>query len=265
MADWVKDLFDTPKLPSPSEETMEKIISKKLWKKYQQQLTKEAAEFWGAQKLPPPASTKSLSEIIKEGLAKVALGQEVSVDIETPLPEKTEPVGPKIVSFSNPSGPQLTFFGKKWAPDMWTFGNAKYWIDWAQAISREYGYHACLGGSILNKGHSSKDLDLYFLPLNNTKQYPATDPLGLLEKLRQTFGPLEPIGSRYCPDSELPYVYKGKAIITSTITSLGTTSSQRIDFFIMGTQAHLDLIKGALPESVELGQDQIQHFKKNKS
>ena len=35
-----------------------------------------------------------------------------------------------------------------------------------QPQMRQFGYHLCLGGGVLNNGWSEKDLDLYFLPLS---------------------------------------------------------------------------------------------------
>ena len=49
----------------------------------------------------------------------------------------------------------------------WTFHTASYKIKECQELSRKFNFHLCLGGSVLNKGKSSKDLDLYILPLSN--------------------------------------------------------------------------------------------------
>lgn len=48
---------------------------------------------------------------------------------------------------------------------MWTLDNALKLIRETQETAKGFGYHICLGGSVLNKGESIKDLDLYFIPL----------------------------------------------------------------------------------------------------
>ncbi len=45
----------------------------------------------------------------------------------------------------------------------WTLEEALILVRALQPTAWQYGYHLCLGGGVLNKGVSSKDLDLYFL------------------------------------------------------------------------------------------------------
>ena len=49
---------------------------------------------------------------------------------------------------------------------MWTLEQGRAEIQRVQSPSRKFGYHVCLGGSVLNAGESSKDLAVYFLPLD---------------------------------------------------------------------------------------------------
>jgi len=49
----------------------------------------------------------------------------------------------------------------------WTLKEATELIAAQQPTAKEHGYHICLGGGVLNKGESEKDLDLYFLPMEN--------------------------------------------------------------------------------------------------
>lgn len=50
---------------------------------------------------------------------------------------------------------------------MWTIEQALELIRLMQPEARKRSYHICLGGGVLNKGVSEKDLDLYFHPLCN--------------------------------------------------------------------------------------------------
>ena len=51
----------------------------------------------------------------------------------------------------------------------WILDEALPLIRALQPLTRQYGYHLCLGGGVLNKGESKKDLDLYFLTLDSGK------------------------------------------------------------------------------------------------
>lgn len=64
-----------------------------------------------------------------------------------------------------------------------------------QQDCRAFGYHVAMGGSVLNTGRSEKDVDLYFLPLENGK--PREDGK-LVDYLVQLWGGnFEQIGSEY--------------------------------------------------------------------
>lgn len=47
----------------------------------------------------------------------------------------------------------------------WTMRTALQLIRKLQPVTRDFNLHLCLGGGVLNKGRSEKDLDLFFLPL----------------------------------------------------------------------------------------------------
>jgi hypothetical protein len=67
---------------------------------------------------------------------------------------------------------------------MWELDNGLKLIRALQEETRAYGYHLCLGGSVLNFGESGKDIDLYFLPMNNSEYDESPEKLILwLEKL----------------------------------------------------------------------------------
>lgn len=69
---------------------------------------------------------------------------------------------------------------------MWTFKDAQELIVGLQPEAKKHGYHVALGGGVLNKGESTKDLDLYFLPLDNAT-YPSNE-IGLCMWLGSLFG-----------------------------------------------------------------------------
>lgn len=66
---------------------------------------------------------------------------------------------------------------------MWTLDEALNLIRALQPSTRKFNYHLCLGGGVLNKGGSQKDLDLYFLPLGTSSEKDADDLQGYLESL----------------------------------------------------------------------------------
>ena len=77
----------------------------------------------------------------------------------------------------------------------WTLDDGVKLVRALQGRTREYGYHLTLGGSVVNKGESEKDVDLYFLPMNNSKI--KEDPNGLVSWLEGLWGNSEPIGNEY--------------------------------------------------------------------
>lgn len=96
----------------------------------------------------------------------------------------------------------------------WTLDEALQLIRALQPLTRKYGYHLCLGGGVLNKGESKKDLDLYFLTLDSSKSEPAklvpflTSMWGIGTDLRNGY-PIEE-GSPY--KFKLKYNYNGLRI-----------------------------------------------------
>jgi hypothetical protein len=82
---------------------------------------------------------------------------------------------------------------------MWTLDEALEVIRALQPITRDYSYHLALGGGVLNKGTSDKDLDLYFLPLDNGSE---TKPNELAAYLDEIWGVGEPIGGEGYQDME---------------------------------------------------------------
>ena len=76
---------------------------------------------------------------------------------------------------------------------MWTKVDAETEVAKVQMPARVFGFHVALGGGVLNNGESLKDLDLYFLPLDDVNTAPEVDEL--VAFLETQWGPSEPISS----------------------------------------------------------------------
>jgi len=81
----------------------------------------------------------------------------------------------------------------------WTLDEGLSLVRALQKDSRKFNYHIALGGGVLNKGTSDKDLDLYFMALDNGK---PTNIDGLIEWLTGMWGSPQDIGSGYGPSVE---------------------------------------------------------------
>ena len=151
------------------------------------------------------------------------------------------------------------------AQPMWTFNNALPYISELQPRVKKCGYHLCLGGGVLNKGKSNKDLDLYFLPLDNDDF--VVDSHALLLRVQSYFGgvKIEPIGLPYEAEFKVPYIFKGKFYYTP----FGSAQALRIDIFVMGNKSHREGVRffltgNAQGEEVTLQGEQIVHYSKKK-
>jgi hypothetical protein len=78
---------------------------------------------------------------------------------------------------------------------MWTLKDALELIKILQPESRKFGFHLTLGGGVLNKGESTKDLDLYFISLVNKNNPHKTEEL--VEWLTSLWGKPSKIGDNY--------------------------------------------------------------------
>lgn len=90
-----------------------------------------------------------------------------------------------------------------------------------EVIRKSFYYHVTLGGGILNKGESEKDLDLFFLCLNGTNGEKREE---LRTYLYMRFNSLTPLrdSSDYQVDAFWHYTYMEK----------GTWEGKRVDIFI---------------------------------
>lgn len=58
--------------------------------------------------------------------------------------------------------------------EVWNIEDGLRLVRALQPECRRFGYHLALGGGVLNNGRSYKDIDLYFLPLDNPKESPTS-------------------------------------------------------------------------------------------
>ena len=104
----------------------------------------------------------------------------------------------------------------------WTLDEGRCEIQRVQSGSRAYGYHVALGGGVLNTGSSRKDLDLYFLPLDNDTSKPNSG--SLVQWLETLWGKSEPINDpNYGPSDYYTQKLKFMPLV-----------SKRIDVFVIG-------------------------------
>lgn len=105
-------------------------------------------------------------------------------------------------------------------PVMWTYEEGQAEVLRVQLAVRAFGYHVAMGGGVLNNGTSSKDLDLYFLPMDNDAFTP--DAVQLQAYLEDQWGVSEPISDpAYGPSA----YYRLK---------LKFNQPKRIDVFVIG-------------------------------
>jgi hypothetical protein len=66
---------------------------------------------------------------------------------------------------------------------MWTLDNGLALVRAIQPKIRQFNYHVAIGGGVVNRGFSTKDLDLYFLPMQDAQS------IALRAYLVTCFGP----------------------------------------------------------------------------
>lgn len=95
---------------------------------------------------------------------------------------------------------------------LWTLADALTVVRTLQPQLHARWWHVALGGGVLNRGSSAKDLDLYFLPFNG-----ATTE-AILPFLVEQWGEAKPLsGGDYPPDALFPvrckfFIQDGKRI-----------------------------------------------------
>jgi hypothetical protein len=78
---------------------------------------------------------------------------------------------------------------------MWELKDGLDLVRAIQSRTREFGYHVALGGGVLNRGGSDKDIDLYFHPMCNPDL--KEDSAGLMNFLMSIWGKAEDIDKDY--------------------------------------------------------------------
>lgn len=112
---------------------------------------------------------------------------------------------------------------------MWTFENAIRVIRALQPATREFNYHLALGGGVLNKSYSNKDLDLYFLPMGGFGSKSKEDPDGMLAFLERLWGKSTPLTKEYYGNGISHYK---RAVKFARYGGEDKKTVQRIDCFI---------------------------------
>lgn len=133
--------------------------------------------------------------------------------------------------------------------NMWTLSEARVLINALQPHAKELGFHVCLGGGVLNAGLSKKDLDLYFLPMDNGKI--AASSAKLMAFLEDTWGKSKPMfnprklslddqitfhldahGRRHVVEEKADYPEEKNSVYS--VKRKFTYSGLRVDVFILG-------------------------------
>ena len=111
---------------------------------------------------------------------------------------------------------------------MWTLNEALELIRRLQPGANAANFHIALGGSVLNNGQSSKDLDLYFLPLedesNHPDDYKITEIANIMSMM---FGYSGNYGQ------EMGESYEGLRTSYRQKLTYNTRDNRRIDIFIV--------------------------------
>lgn len=111
---------------------------------------------------------------------------------------------------------------------MWTLDQALELVRRIQSVIKKYNYHVALGGGVLNRGTSTKDLDLYFLPINSLELPPRLDDLRTY--LTTEFGQELALGGHTTfDDGDSPYPPEPEFQIRATYFPQG----KRIDAFFI--------------------------------
>lgn len=90
---------------------------------------------------------------------------------------------------------------------MWDIDSGLTVVRLLQQDIRKFGYHVAVGGGVVNKGFSNKDLDLYFLPMNGLGRGKPSDPMRLHAYLEKLWGPSQPLGSYEYGEKDMQPVY----------------------------------------------------------
>lgn len=116
----------------------------------------------------------------------------------------------------------------KLKPVVWTLEQGLALVRELQPQTRTFNYHLALGGGVLNAGESRKDLDLYFLPMDDRDNASPDDADALRQWLDTMWAQernLAQCNDEY-PDPPVATAYKHKL-------EYKDAAGARIDAFIL--------------------------------
>lgn len=109
---------------------------------------------------------------------------------------------------------------------MWEINAGINMVRVLQEPVRAYNYHIAIGGGVINKGFSEKDLDLYFLPMGGFNKDRKSDPDGLIKFLEALWNTkAKSLGEDYGYDEKNEHSIYKKAVKFMR-------GSERIDCFV---------------------------------
>jgi len=111
---------------------------------------------------------------------------------------------------------------------MWALNEALALIRRIQPLVRPFNYHLAIGGGVLNKGYSTKDLDLYCIPFS--ERGPDSD--GLRAFFVTEFGPEFTLGGPNVDPVDTDKAYEPEPMWVNGRYTYWLDGSHRIDIFI---------------------------------
>jgi hypothetical protein len=115
---------------------------------------------------------------------------------------------------------------------MWQLDLALRVVRVLQSQTRQFGYHLTLGGGVLNKGESQKDLDLYFLPMGGFDGKKKHDPDAMLKYLESLWGASKPLAQNGGYEYEETSKFYKHAVQFTRWGGAKRDVPQRVDCFI---------------------------------
>ena len=143
--------------------------------------------------------------------------------------------------------------------EKWTLEEGLKIVRALQKGTRKFNYHLCIGGGVVNKGESYKDLDLFFLPLDNGTKPKAEELKSWLEDMWGKPSDLTDGYSRvvyFSPEAN-NFVYENGEIVSNDEPlsvyryklKFQRSEHERIDVFILAGQ---EKANGTRSESQEV-------------
>lgn len=122
----------------------------------------------------------------------------------------------------------------------WSLKSGLELVRLLQPDTRKFNYHLTLGGGVLNKGLSKKDIDLFFLPMDNGV---PPEPDKLLDWLASMWGDGEKLGIKKKLGDD--FVWGGNSFNVTTTTISPNSTTNYITFVSSnGTQTRVAIPNG---------------------